>query len=150
MPKSICQIYVHIIFSTKNREPWFLELIRARVHGYMAGLLRKRGCFEVLVGGYVDHVHCLCLLNKMETVPSLVQFLKQDLSKFVKTLDEHLRAFAWQNGYGLFSVSPTHVSVVQKYIENQQEHHCGKTFQEEYRQFLRKYKIECDEKYLWD
>ncbi|MCF7849111.1 MAG: transposase [Kiritimatiellales bacterium] len=150
MPQSFCQLYVHIVFSTKNHEPYLGETIRPKVHAYMAGILRKLGCSSVVVGGFVDHVHCLCMLNKMESAVKIIQQLKQDSSKYVKTLDDRLAPFGWQRGYGLFSISPTHLDSVRKYIEGQVEHHRVKSFKEEYTGFLKKYNIEFDEKYVWD
>jgi len=150
MAQSICQIYAHIVFSTKNREPYFPESVRPQVHAYLAGILRNLGCASVLIGGFVDHVHCLCLLNKMEAPVKIIQQLKQDSSKYFKTMSPSLSSFAWQRGYGLFSVSPTHEVDVRRYIEDQAEHHRTKTFQEEYREFLEKYKVSFDERYVWD
>ena len=150
MPQSICNLYAHIVFSTKNREPYLGESIRSQVHAYMAGILREKECSHVVVGGFVDHVHCLCMLNKMESPAKMVQLLKQDSSKYVKTLDDRLATFGWQRGYGLFSVSPTHLDSVHKYIEGQVEHHRVKTFQEEYKEFLERYNVPFDERYVWD
>ncbi|MEA2069372.1 MAG: transposase, partial [Verrucomicrobiota bacterium] len=86
MSQSICNLYAHIVFSTKNREPYLGENIRPKIHAYMAGLLRKQECSQVVVGGFVDHVHCLCMLDKMESPAKIVQLLKQDSSKYIKTL----------------------------------------------------------------
>jgi putative transposase len=149
MPQSFCQLYAHIVFSTKDREPYLGENIRPKVHAYMAGILNELGCSGILIGGFVDHVHCLCLLNKMESPVKIVQVLKQDSSKFIKTLDDRLASFSWQRGYGIFSVSPTHLGSVRKYIGDQIEHHRVKSFQEEYREFLNRYDIQHDEQYVW-
>jgi REP element-mobilizing transposase RayT len=143
-------MHAHIVFSTKNREPYLGESVRGQVYAYMAGILNGNGCSGILIGGYHDHVHCLFLLNKMESPVKIIQELKQDSSKHIKTLDERLQSFSWQKGYGLFSVSPTHVPSVREYIENQEEHHRVKSFQEEYRDFLKRYEISYDEKYVWD
>ena len=150
MPQSFCQLYVHIVFSTKKREPYLGESIRPNVHAYMAGILNELGCSNILVGGFVDHVHCLCSLNKLEAPVKIIQELKQDSSKYVKTLDERLHTFSWQRGYGMFSVSPTHLDSVRSYIANQVEHHRVKSFQEEYREFLKRYDVPFDERYVWD
>jgi putative transposase len=150
MPQSFCQLHAHIVFSTKNREPYLGERIRPTVHAYMAGILNNLGCARVLVGGFLDHIHCLCMLNKMEAPVKIVQALKQDSSKYVKTLDERLRTFAWQNGYGLFSLSPTHLDDVHKYIMEQKENHRSVSFQEEYRSFMKRYDVQVDERYVWD
>jgi hypothetical protein len=86
----------------------------------------------------------------MESPVRIIQGLKQDSSKYIKTLDDRLSSFSWQKGYGLFSVSPTHVPSVREYIETQEEHHRVKSFQEEYREFLKRYEIPYDERYVWD
>lgn len=150
MPQSFCQLHAHIVFSTKNREPYLGESIRPKVHAYMAGILNELGCSDILIGGFVDHVHCLCALNKSETPVKIMQGLKQDSSKYVKTLDDRLHTFGWQRGYGLFSVSPTHLDSVRKYIMEQVEHHRVTSFQEEYREFLKRYDVQYVEKYVWD
>ena len=150
MPQSFCQLHAHIVFSTKNREPYLSESIRSKVHAYMAGILKDRGCSGIHIGGVIDHVHCLCLLNKVEAPVKIIQMLKQDSSKFVKTLDPKLHTFGWQNGYGLFSVSPTHLESVRNYISGQEEHHRVKSFQEEYKEFLARYNVQFDERYVWD
>ncbi|WP_372846746.1 IS200/IS605 family transposase [Pontiella sp.] len=150
MPQSFCQLHAHIVFSTKNREPYLGESIRPKVHAYMTGILSELGCSGILIGGFVDHVHCLCQLSKKEAPVKIVQMLKQDSSKYIKTLDDRLHTFGWQNGYGLFSVSPTHLDSVRKYISEQVEHHRVKSFQEEYREFLERYNVSFDERYAWD
>jgi REP element-mobilizing transposase RayT len=150
MPQSFCQLYAHIVFSTKNREPYLGESIRPKVHAYMAGILNQLGCSAIHIGGFVDHIHCLCLLSKNESPARIVQMLKQDSSKFIKTLDDRLHAFHWQRGYGLFSVSPTHLDAIRNYISGQVEHHRVKSFQEEYQEFLQRYNVPYDERYVWD
>ena len=150
MPQSFCQLYAHIVFSTKNHEPYLSESIRPKVHAYMAGILNDLGCSEILIGGFVDHVHGLCLLNKVEAPAKIIQVLKQDSSKYMKTIDERLHTFSWQRGYGMFSVSPTHLASVRSYIADQVEHHRVKSFQEEYREFLKRYDVPFDERYVWD
>ena len=97
-----------------------------------------------------DHVHVLCHITKKLAPMKVLEVLKKDSSKFAKTLRGDLSAFHWQDGYGLFSVSPSHVDAVRQYIVNQQEHHKKETFQEELRRILQKYGAEFDERYLWD
>ncbi|NIP96470.1 MAG: IS200/IS605 family transposase [Akkermansiaceae bacterium] len=150
MPQSLAQLYAHLIFSTKNREPFLEASVRPQVHAYLATLLRDYDSKFVVVGGVVDHVHLLFDLAKLRSPVSFVEHVKKESSKFVKSLRKSLLGFYWQRGYGLFSVSPTHRDEVEAYIRRQEEHHRTKSFQEEYRGFLQRYGIEYDERYVWD
>jgi len=151
VPQSLAQIYVHIVFSTKNRHPFLHDQgIREEVHKYLGGTCNNLGCPVLRVGGVADHVHILCRLGKTISVADLVKELKRESSQWIKTKADDLAAFYWQNGYGAFSVSPGHVEVLREYIANQEEHHRTKTFQEEFRRLLTKYGLEWDERYVWD
>jgi REP element-mobilizing transposase RayT len=151
MPQSLAQIYLHIVFSTKERRP-FLQgtSIRDEMHNYLGGICNNVGCPILRVGGVADHVHLLCRFGRTITVADLVQELKRESSKWAKTKSDSLRDFHWQNGYGAFSISPGHVEPVRSYIANQEEHHRIVTFQDEFRRLLAKYGLECDERYVWD
>jgi REP element-mobilizing transposase RayT len=150
MPQSFSQIYIHIIFSTKGRCRFLDDAIRSRVHAYLATMIRNLGCPHVVVGGPDDHVHILADIGKKVLPVELVGKVKQESSKFIKTLDNKYAKFYWQNGYGMFSVGPTHVEDVEKYVERQVEHHHKQTFQEEFLAFLDRYKIPYDKRYVWD
>jgi REP element-mobilizing transposase RayT len=150
MPQSLSQLYVHLIFSTKDRFPFLKEDIRGRVHGYLATTLRDMGSPFVVVGGVADHVHCLFDMGRIHAAKDFVEQVKRESSKFVKSLRPNLDKFYWQRGYGIFSVSPTHRQSVIDYVENQEVHHRQMTFQDEYRDFLTRYGIEFDERYVWD
>jgi putative transposase len=150
MPQSLVQIYVHIVFSTKDRVPFLLEPeFRERVHAYLKGVCENQGCPSLRIGGVEDHVHILCRLSKTLDVATLIRELKRDSSKWIKE-DPVCRDFYWQNGYGAFSISPSHVGPVTAYIENQVEHHRCETYQDEFRRLCRKYRVEIDERYVWD
>lgn len=150
MPQSLCQIYVHLIFSTRNREPLLDATVRPRAHAYMAEIVRGLGCPFVVAGGTDDHVHILFDIGKQTTPPALVEAVKKESSKFLKTLGPAYVAFYWQRGYGMFSVGPTQRTAVQQYVGAQEEHHRQRTFQEEFRAFLDRYGIAYDERYVWD
>ncbi len=150
MPQSLTKLFVHLIFSTKNREPFLDDEIRERVHGYLATVVRSVDSPYVVVGGGADHVHILFDMGKMHPPVKFVEQVKRESSKCVKTLGPQYRHFYWQRGYGMFSVSPTHLADAEKYVRNQEEHHRTKTFQEEFREFLERYNIEYDEQYVWD
>ena len=151
MPQSLVHMYIHIVFSTKHRRP-FLEdhELRDRTHRYLAGICKNRDCPALLVGGIADHVHLLCRLGKTIDVSDLIRDLKQDSSKWVKTEESRLPDFHWQQGYGAFSISPSHVNALKHYITNQEEHHRYETFQDELRRLCAKYGVEIDERYVWD
>lgn len=149
MPQSLHVLSVHLIFSTKERRPFLAPEIRERVWAYQSRILQNLECYSITIGGVADHVHVLCNLTKKTAPMKVVEVLKKDSSKFVKTLAAHLDAFAWQDGYGLFSVSPAHIAAVRKYIENQEAHHRKESFQMEYVRILKKYGAAYDEKFLW-
>ena len=150
MPQSLVKNFVHIIYSTKHRQPFIDEHIEAQLHSYLAEICAELECNPVKVGGYADHVHILCLLSKKVLLMKLIEVLKSHSSKWMKTKADKYKNFYWQNGYGAFSVSPYEVPTIKNYIENQHEHHRHETFQDEFRGILRKNEIEFDERYIWD
>ena len=150
MSQSLVKNYVHLIFSTKHRQPLIIEAIEKELFDYIGGVCKALDCHPVMVGGYLDHIHILCLLSKKIALMKLLQEIKQNSSKWMKTKDVHLSNFYWQDGYGAFSISSHNIDVVAKYIETQKEHHKVHGFQDEYRSLLKKNRIEYDEKYVWD
>ena len=150
MGQSLVKNYIHLVFSTKNRVPLINQGVESFLHPYLGGICNKLKCPVIKIGGYTDHVHILCLLSKKIALVKLLEDLKTHSSKWIKTQKDGLENFYWQDGYGAFSVNPSEVDTVIQYISNQHAHHAKRTFQEEYRAFLKKYKIEYDEKYVWD
>jgi REP element-mobilizing transposase RayT len=151
MSQSLVQIYVHIVFSIKNRQPFLKDAaFRERTHAYLHGICANQGSPSLRVGGSDDHVHLLCRLSKTLDVATLIRELKRDSSKWIKEQDTTLTEFRWQQGYGAFSVSPSHVPALQKYIANQVEHHRRESFQDEFRRLCEKYGVAIDERYCWD
>ncbi|CAM3545235.1 IS200/IS605 family transposase [Flavobacterium gelidilacus] len=150
MGQSLVKNYVHIVFSTKHREELIYPPYEQELHAYLGGVCKELDCAVLIVGGYTDHVHILCMLSKKMALMTLVQKVKAHSSKWMKTKDKRLENFFWQDGYGAFSVNPSEVDVVVNYIKNQQEHHSKKDFKKEYRAFLKKYEVEYDEQYVWD
>lgn len=116
----------------------------------MARILENLGCRGISVGGVEDHVHVLCWHTKAHSSSELIRVVKSDSSKFIKTLPAAARDFAWQRGYGLFSVSPHQMASVRHYVESQEEHHRKVTFQDEFRRLLAEFGIDFDERYVWD
>ncbi len=151
MPQSLVQIYTHIVFSTKHRKPFLKDqTLRETLHAYLVGACRNLESPSLIVGGVEDHVHILCRLSKTISVSVLIRELKRESSKWVKSESPRLTIFQWQSGYGAFSVSPSHVEGLKRYIANQVEHHKTETFQDEFRRLCGKYGIEIDERYVWD
>jgi putative transposase len=150
MPQSLSKVIPHIIFSTKNREPWLDSARRPRIHAYLATIWRDQGGEALRVGGVADHVHIVTTLPRTLSQAQLIEGIKKPSSKWIKALEARYRGFFWQRGYGAFSVSPSQLGTALKYLETQQEHHRTRTFQEEYRQLLRRHGVEFDERYVWD
>jgi len=150
MSQSLSKVYVHITFSTKNHIKSIDKEIRPRLFEYLGGICNQLDCIPLQVGGIGDHVHILCLLSKKITQMKLIEEIKKSSSKWIKTIEPKYRNFYWQDGYGIFSVNPSEVNVVIDYIKNQEEHHKIRNFKEEFLAFLKKYKIEFNEDYLWD
>jgi len=151
MPQSLAKILVHTIFSTKERRPFLRDkALREELHRYLGGILTNQDCQPLIIGGVEDHIHILSTLSRTITAADMVKEVKRSSSLWLKTKDSKLADFAWQNGYGMFSVSFSQVEPVRRYIAGQEEHHRKVSFQDEYREFLKRYEIEFDERYVWD
>ena len=150
MSQSLSLVVIHVIFSTKDRRPLLDPVMRAKLHAYLATVARNADCEAYRVGGVADHVHLAIRLSRTLTIADLVESLKTSSSKWLKTQSSDLTAFSWQRGYGCFSVGPTDVDSLCVYIDNQEENHRTRTFQEEFRMFLNKYGVEYNEAYVWD
>ena len=150
MPQSLAQVLVHLIFSTKSREPLLSDDIRPELHPYMATILKRMDSSAILINSVRDHAHVLFHLSKNHALCDVIESLKKDSSKWIKTKGRNYRNFHWQSGYGAFSVSQSNVAQVVKYIAEQKEHHRRHTFQEEFRAFLKRYQVPYDERYVWD
>ena len=150
MAQSLSKVLLHIIFSTKNREPWLDSNVRPRMHAYLATICRDAGTDFVRVGGVSDHVHIVTTLARTLPQAQLIEEIKKASSKWVKALDARYRGFFWQRGYAAFSVSPSQLDSVLEYVNKQQEHHRTRTFQEEYRELLRKHGVNFDERFVRD
>jgi putative transposase len=149
MPQSISQIYIHLVFSTKDRESSIVPAIQPRLHAYLAGSLNAVQCPALEIGGMPDHVHLLFRLGRTITISDVVKTAKIESSKWMKE-EGSAPLFAWQAGYGAFSVSASQVETVTEYIRHQDEHHKTRTFQDEFRALLERYHVSYDEAYVWD
>jgi REP element-mobilizing transposase RayT len=150
MPQSLSKVILHIIFSTKNREPWIDLRVRPRMHAYLATICRDLGAQAFRVDGVADHVHIVTTLPRTLSQAQMVEEVKKTSSKWIKTLEPRYRGFFWQRGYGAFSVSVSQLDAVLQYLQTQEEHHRTRTFQEEYRELLRRHGMEFDERHVWD
>ena len=150
MAQSLSRILLHLIFSTKNREPLINKNIRPDLHAYIAGVCRKLNSEAYRVGGTEDHVHIACSLPRNLAVSKLLEEIKKSSSAWVKTHHSALSKFSWQAGYGAFSLGQSQLGTLIAYIENQAEHHRTRSFKEELIDFFQKYHVVFDEKYLWD
>jgi len=150
MAQSLSKMYVHVIFSTKNKRALLVNSVREELHCYMATVLKEWESPALTIGSVEDHVHIICMLSKNHPIKKIVEEVKKSSSKWIKTKDAIDSSFQWQAGYGAFYVSQSKVDQVVNYINNQKDHHHKESFEEEYRRFLKAYNIEFDERYVWD
>jgi REP element-mobilizing transposase RayT len=150
MPQSLAKVNIHLVFSTKKQVKIIDPDIEIELYPYMAKLFRECDSPALIINGTENHLHSLFLLSRKFTISQVVEKVKKTSSKWIKTKGEKYKSFFWQNGYGAFSISQSHVEIVRNYISNQKPHHRQVTFQEEYIRLLKKYEIEYDERYVWD
>jgi putative transposase len=151
MAQSLDQVYLHTIFSTKDRHPFFqTPELQKELHAYLASVCNNLKCPAIKIGGVADHVHLLTRLPRTVTIADFVKEAKRVSSLWLHGRGNEWSGFHWQSGYGVFSVSSSMVPQVEKYIINQPEHHRTQSFQEEYREFLQRHHVEFDEQYMWD
>ena len=150
MSQSLAKIWVHIIFSTKDRYPFFNEKnFQTKLHNYIAGVGHNIGCKSISVGGINDHVHILLPQPKSQNLADIIKKIKTSSTKWIKSqsnLNPLFAKFHWQSGYGAFSVSQSHVITVQQYINNQEEHHKKFSYKNELLALLKKHDIEFNQK----
>jgi putative transposase len=150
MANTYTSLNYHVIFGTKNREPWIRQDIEERIWTYLGGIARQNGMVALCVGGIEDHIHILLGLPPTLAVSKAMQLLKGGSSHWIHQTFPELAGFGWQDGYGAFTVSRSALEDTRRYIQNQREHHAKRSFQEEYVAFLRKHGVEYDERYLWN
>jgi putative transposase len=151
MPQSLAKIIIHTVFSTKDRRPFLRDKsLREELHRYLGGILSNHDCQPLIVGGVEDHVHILSTLSRTWEVAEMIKELKRSSSLWLKTKSPDFENFAWQNGYGIFSIGFSQIPSARDYIAGQEEHHKKMSFQDEFRKLLKSYEIEFDERYVWD
>jgi REP element-mobilizing transposase RayT len=150
VPQSLSSVLVHLVFSTKNREPFIAPDIELELHPYMATVFREYNSPSLTIGGTNDHVHALFTLGRSIAVADIVEVIKTSSSKWIKTKGREYRNFHWQRGYGAFSIGQSNVTALKHYIRNQKTHHRHRSFEDEYRNLLGRYEVDFDERYVWD
>lgn len=148
MPQSLSRILIHLVFSTRYRAPVLSAEIQAELHPYLGGILKRTDCLPIQIGGAPDHVHLLFALARTRSMAQVVEGLKANSSRWLK--HSGLPGFAWQTGYGAFSVSHSSAGAVARYIREQERHHRGRSYQDELRALLQRHRLEFDEQRLWD
>jgi len=153
MPQSLAEIYLHTVFSTKQRMPFLRDRhLSNRLHAYMAGICTNLNCPTIHIGGWDDHVHLLHRFGKGITLSHFLMVLKKESSKWMKRSGQDVADFKWQAGYGSFSISAGHLDAVRAYVDSDHQagHHQTVSFQVEFRTLCEKYGVEIDERYVWD
>jgi len=150
VPQSLSSILIHLVFSTKHRELFITPAIETELHPYLATIFRALKSPSLCIDGTADHLHVLFSLARVITIADLVEEVKTESSKWMKTKGQEFKNFHWQKGYGAFSIGQSNVASLKRYIRGQKQHHQRVSFQDEYRKFLKAYAIDYDERYVWD
>ncbi|MGQ0761476.1 MAG: IS200/IS605 family transposase [Acidobacteriota bacterium] len=149
MSQTLVSLLAHVVFSTKNREPFITSEIESELFAYIGGILKNHESRLLDAGGTADHVHLLISQSKNVSLSALMKDLKKDSSSWIKTKGREFRNFHWQDGYGACSIGKSEIPELNKYIARQKEHHHKRTFKEELIEFLEEYGVAYDERYLW-
>ena len=150
MPGTFSQIYIQVVFAVKSRENLIQKSWKDDLHKYISGIIKGKGQKPIIVNGMPDHIHAFVGFRPSMNISDLVRDIKNNSSNFVNDHKLVKGKFSWQEGYGAFSYSQSHIGKVYDYILNQEQHHKNETFREEYVSFLKKFEIEFDEKYLFE
>lgn len=149
MANTFTSLHYHMVFSTKNRERWITSDIEERIWSYLGGIAKENKVHPIQIGGIEDHVHLLLGAPASLALSKIAQLIKGGSSAWIHDTFPNMKGFAWQDGYGVFSVSKSNIPEVVEYIRGQREHHRTRTFQEEYIAFLKRHEIQYDERYVW-
>jgi putative transposase len=150
VPQSFASLHVHLTFSTKHRQPLLTPDLRPRLFEVFGGILRQENCSLIAAGGTDDHVHLLASLSRTITIADVVRIVKSNSSSWIHGTIREMHEFAWQTGYRAFAVSYSGLDAVKAYVANQEAHHAKMSYQDEFRELLRRHGIEWDERYVWD
>jgi putative transposase len=149
MPQSYVNLIYHFVFSTKDRKPLIKEAYQIRLNEYIGGIIRAQGGIALAINGTEDHVHILAKLRQDKALSNVIRDFKANASGWMHSVFPELKDFSWQNGYGAFTVSFSHIDSVRRYIANQQLHHQKLSYKDEFVELLKENSIEFEEKYLW-
>ena len=150
MGSTYCSLLYHAVFSTKDRKRWLDDRVRQKVYAYMGGTVREKGGVLIAANGTEDHVHLLLGLHQTKAIADSVKEVKANSSRWIHDTFPEYRDFAWQRGYGAFTVSYSQQERVEKYLARQHAHHRKSTFQEEFIELLERHRVEYDPRYVWD
>lgn len=150
MPQSLASLHFHLVFSTRHREPWISAELQPRLFEYLGGILRNQKGVLIAAGGIEDHVQLLVSLSREVLISDTLRDLKSNSSGWIHKEYPSLSQFAWQAGYGAFTVSFSAIDAVKRYLANQREHHRKHAFQDEFRELLKRHELAWDERYVWD
>lgn len=150
MARTYTKLFYHIVFSTKNREPFISQAIENDLHKYIAGILRNIDGTSLEINGMPDHLHILTILPPKIAISDALRTIKSNSSKWLHETDSEFAAFGWQDGFSAFTVSKSQVDPVRQYIRDQKSHHRERGYQTELIGLLQKHGIDYDEQYLWD
>jgi len=149
MSQSLSKLFVHVVFHTKYNKPMIRPKEEHELYAYIGAIIKDNQSIPIVINGVDDHIHILFVMSKNIALAKIVEEIKRHSSRWIKTKSDHYANFAWQGGYGGFSVSPSLHDRTKRYIENQKQHHHKQTYKEEYVMFLKEYGIDYDERYLW-
>jgi len=150
MAGTYTSLYYHLVFSTKDRQNLLTPEVVPRIYDYIGGIIREIHGIPIILGGYTEHTHVLCALASTMAISDALRTIKAGSSKWIHQTNPSMKNFAWQEGYGAFSISVTGLDRVKAYILDQNEHHQRQTFQEEFLEFLHRHNIPYDERYIWE
>ncbi len=150
MPGTFSQVYIQVVFAVKGRENLISKTWKDELHKYIAGIIKSKSQKPIIVNGMPDHIHAFIGLQPSMAISDLVRDIKNNSSNFINEKKWVRGKFSWQEGYGAFSYSQSHIQKVYNYILNQEEHHKKQTFRDEYMGLLKKFEIGFDEKYLFE
>ena len=150
MPQSFQSIYIHFVWSTKNRVQFITEDVEVELYKYMSSIFRYHKSPSLITNGYKNHVHALVSLSREISIAKLMEEVKRESSKWMKTKGDYFQYFYWQTGYAAIGIGKNQIGYVKKYIKNQKSHHSQKSFKEEYVELLKKDGVDYDERYMWD
>jgi REP element-mobilizing transposase RayT len=149
MANTYHQIYIQTVFAVKYRKAMLEKEWRPQIFAVIGNLINEANCKTIIVNGVEDHVHCFIGLRPVVSVSELMKTMKAKSSKYINDHNLAPERFEWQEGYGVFSYSQSHVAKVYRYIQNQEAHHKLQTFKDEYLEFLRNFKVDYDEQYVF-